>query len=65
MKFWSRAVIAAAVFGFALSTLVAYAVATPGPPGAPRNLKATAGDAQAQRPETKRHFARPVRASRE
>ncbi|HEY8813509.1 MAG TPA: fibronectin type III domain-containing protein [Candidatus Dormibacteraeota bacterium] len=46
MKFWSRAVIAAAVFGFALSTLVAYAVATPGPPGAPRNLKATAGDAQ-------------------
>jgi hypothetical protein len=46
MRFWSRAVIAAAVFGFALSMVAAQAVTTPGPPSAPRNLKATAGDAQ-------------------
>ena len=46
MKLWARAVMAAAVFGFALSTVAAYAVSTPGPPSAPRNLKATAGDAQ-------------------
>jgi hypothetical protein len=37
---------AAAVFVFALSTVVAYAVTTPKAPSAPRNLKATAGDAQ-------------------
>jgi hypothetical protein len=46
MKFWSRAVMAAAVFVFALSTVAAYAVTTPAPPTAPRNLKATAGDSQ-------------------
>ena len=46
MKLWARAVMAAAVLGFALSSVTAYAVATPGPPSAPRNLKATAGDAQ-------------------
>jgi len=37
---------AAAVLVFALSTVAAYAGVTPGPPSAPRNLKATAGDAQ-------------------
>ncbi|HVC76579.1 MAG TPA: fibronectin type III domain-containing protein [Candidatus Micrarchaeaceae archaeon] len=46
MKLWARAVVAAAVFVFALSTVAASAVTTAGPPGAPRNLKATAGDAQ-------------------
>jgi hypothetical protein len=46
MKFWARAVIAFAVSGFALSTVAADAVTTPRPPSAPRNLKATAGDAQ-------------------
>jgi Fibronectin type III domain len=43
MKFWSRAVMAAAVFGFALS---ATSVSAASPPSAPRNLKATAGDSQ-------------------
>jgi|GEM_PF-1124665 len=46
MKFWSRAVTAAAVFGFALSAMAAYAAPTPAVPSAPRSLKATAGDSQ-------------------
>jgi Fibronectin type III domain len=46
MKFWSRAVMAAAVFGFALSAMAAYAAPTSAVPSAPRNLKATAGDSQ-------------------
>ncbi|MEP6752985.1 MAG: fibronectin type III domain-containing protein [Candidatus Dormiibacterota bacterium] len=46
MKLLSRAVTAAAVFGFALSAVAAYAAPTPAAPSAPRNLKATAGDQQ-------------------
>ncbi|MEA2592199.1 MAG: large repetitive protein [Actinomycetota bacterium] len=46
MKFWSRVVTAAAVFGFALSAMAAYAAPTLPVPTAPRNLKATAGDSQ-------------------
>ena len=44
MKFWSRAVIAAAVVAFATSTVVGNAASTPGAPGTPTNLKASAGD---------------------
>ena len=44
MKFWSRAVMAAAVVAIALSTTVVGNAATPGVPGRPGNLKAAAGD---------------------
>jgi len=44
MKVWSRAVTAAAV-AFTMSAVAGYA-ATPGSPGRPSNLKATAGDTQ-------------------
>jgi Fibronectin type III domain len=48
MKFWSRAVMAAAVVAFALSTMVGNAASPPaGSPGRPSNLKATAGDTHA------------------
>jgi len=45
MKVWSRAVMAAAVVAFAMSTMVGNAASPPaGSPGRPSNLKATAGD---------------------
>ena len=45
MKFWSRAVMAAAVGAFPMSTMVGNAASPPaGSPGRPSNLKATAGD---------------------
>ncbi len=47
MKVWSRVVTAAAVVAIALSAAAAYAATpSPKPPGAPRNLKAVAGDEQ-------------------
>ena len=46
MKFWSRAVTAAAGIAFAMSAVAAYAAPspTPGLPGKPTNLKAAAAD---------------------
>ena len=47
MKFWSRAVMAAAVVAFAMSTVVGSAATPPsGVPGRPSNLKATAADSR-------------------
>jgi hypothetical protein len=47
MKVWSRVVIAAACVAFAFSAVAVHAASpSPAVPGAPRNLKATAGDKQ-------------------
>jgi len=44
MKFWSRAVMAAAVIAFAMSTVVGNAALTAAAPGRPSNLKASPAD---------------------